>query len=119
VLVENQHLFEIIRALEETQSYAEIVQVAEKMTESGEKYLLATNALLHLRQWHKLIQYCDAGLLLAEESEFHHLKGKALIKLGNFPNSIHSLRRAVFLNATIAAYRRNLAAAYYQLKRYE
>lgn len=89
------------------------------MTESAEKYLLATNALLHLKQWHRLIQACDMGLKLADESEFHHLKGKALIKLNNFPQSIEPLRMAVFLNGNIAAYHRNLAAAYYHLKRYE
>jgi Flp pilus assembly protein TadD len=56
---------------------------------------------------------------LSEESEFHHLKGKAYIKIGNAPASIDPFRRAVFLAPAIPAYHRNLGAAYYQLKRYE
>jgi tetratricopeptide (TPR) repeat protein len=89
------------------------------MSDCTEKYLLATNALLHLCDWKKLMQFCDLGLKYSEESEFCYLKGKAVGKLGNNVLRIEWMRKAVQLNPAVPAYRRNLAAAYYQDKRYE
>lgn len=93
--------------------------VTDKMTDGVEKYLLATNALLHLKDWKKLAHFCDLGLKYSEESEFYHLKGKAMGKLGSNAMRIDLIRKAIHINPNIAAYRRNLGAAYYQDKRYQ
>lgn len=58
-------------------------QTALAMDEGKEKYLLCGNALMHLKEWQKLIDCCDKGLMISEESEFYNLKGKAFGKLGN------------------------------------
>lgn len=89
------------------------------MKESTEKYLLATNALLHLRDWKRLVEYCDRGLKISEEGEFYHLKGKALGKLGDHLKKVELIQRAIEFNSSIPAYHRNLGAAFYSLKKYE
>lgn len=38
------------------------------MDESKEKYRVLANAYLHLRNWKKLVETCEIGLKLAEDS---------------------------------------------------
>jgi hypothetical protein len=78
-----QHLTSKINRLRHEKKFEEIFVISDNMKDSAEKYLLATNALLHLRDWKRLVQYCDRGLEISEEGEFYHLKGKALGKLGD------------------------------------
>lgn len=86
------------------------------MDEGREKYLIAANALLNLRNWKKLVEYCELGLKVAEESEFYHLKGKALGKLGDQKKQIEFISKAIKINPYVAAYYRNLGAGYYSSK---
>lgn len=53
------------------------------MQEGVQKYLFACDALLQMKRWKQLVQFCDKGLKIKEESEFYHHKGKALGKLGD------------------------------------
>jgi hypothetical protein len=52
------------------------------MSEGVEKYLIATNSLLQLKDWKELLKVCEFALKTFNHSEFHHLKGKALGKMG-------------------------------------
>jgi len=47
------------------------------------------------------------------------LKGKALGKLGNFEEKLRLTSKAIEINPKVAAYHRNLGAAYYKLKDYD
>lgn len=41
-------------------------ETALTMDEGKEKYLLCGNALMHLKEWQKLIECCDKGLQISE-----------------------------------------------------
>lgn len=53
------------------------------MPSTKQKYLLLSNAYLHLKKWKELAETCDKGLDLCDDNEasdFFNLKGKALGK---------------------------------------
>lgn len=114
-----QHLALKINQLKQQKQFAEILQLAQDMEDTAEKYLIATNALLHLKDWKTLLAYCDRGLAIAQEAEFYHLKGKAIGKLGDSAKKVDYIRKAIDRNPEVPAYHRNLGAAYYALKQYD
>lgn len=75
-----------------------------------------------MKKWKELSDTCDKGLDLAEDkesSDFLNLKGKAVGKLGNFEEKVKYTSKAIEIDPGVAAYHRNLGAAYYKLKQYE
>jgi len=111
-----------IKTLKASKQYKELLDLAKKMPNTKDKYLLQAHACLHLKKWKELAEACDRGLDLAEErdsSDFLNLKGRAVGKLGNFEEKIKLTTRAIEIDNQVAAYHRNLGAAYYKLKDYE
>ena len=100
--------------------YHEIVMFGKKMEENVYKYIVVTNALLHLHDWKQLIQTCDKALdITTKEPQFYHLKGKALGKLGNHQRKVQLIQKAIELRSDVPAYHRNIGAGFYSLKNYE
>ena len=118
MLKTNQEMGTQIKALKAKRQYKEILDLAETMHNTKEKYLLKANALLHLKMWKELATACERGLDLGEDSDFYNLKGKAVGKLGDFSEKAELTKKAIELEPTVPAYHRNLGAAYYKLKKY-
>jgi tetratricopeptide (TPR) repeat protein len=111
-----------IKVLKSKKQYKEMLELANSMPSTKEKYLIQSNAFLHLKRWKELSEACDRGLDLADEndsSDFLNLKGKAVGKLGDFEEKVKYTIKAIEIDPNVAAYHRNLGAAYYKLKDYE
>jgi|JI6StandDraft_1071083.scaffolds.fasta_scaffold187198_1 hypothetical protein len=84
----NQETAQKIRALKGKKQYKELLEMANAMPSTKDRYLLMANALLHLKKWKELSEACDKGLDLvsseSEASDFFNLKGKAVGKMGNY-----------------------------------
>lgn len=122
ILKTNSETAQKIKALKAKKQYKELLAFAESMPNTKEKYMIQANALLHLKRWRELAETCDKGLDLSEEadsSDFLNLKGKAVGKQGNFQEKIALTAKAIEINPKVAAYHRNLGAAYYKNKDYE
>ena len=89
------------------------------MGEGTQKYLIACDALLQMRKWKELVEYCDQGLKIEKNSQFYHHKGKALGKMGDDQKKIELISVAIELRPQVAVYHRDIGAAYYSLKNYE
>ena len=73
-----------IAQLKGAKKYKEMLDVSLGLPATKDSLMLRASALLHLREWNKLIECCNSGIALDEnESEFYNLKGKAVGKLGN------------------------------------
>ena len=75
-----------------------------------------------MKRWKELSVTCDKGLDLAEDDasscDFYNLKGKAQGKLMDFQQKVVLTSKAISINPSVAAYHRNLGAAYYKLREY-
>jgi len=108
-----------IKVLKAKRNYKEMLQIASTMPNNRDKYMLQSNAYLHLKMWKELSETCDRGLDLADEedsSDFLNLKGKAVGKMGNFEEKVKLTQSAIKIRDDVPAYHRNLGAAYYKLK---
>jgi hypothetical protein len=54
-----------IKVYKNKRQYKELAELANSMPNTREKYLLLSNALLHLKKWKELEEACDRGLDLA------------------------------------------------------
>ena len=118
----NQETAQKIKAFRSKKQYKELLDLALSMPSTKERYLIQANAYLHLKKWKELADTCDKGLELAgdrEASDFYNLKGKAMGKLGDFEQKARLTKKAIDLDPKVAAYHRNLGAAYYKMKQYE
>jgi tetratricopeptide (TPR) repeat protein len=105
--------------LKANKQYKELLELAKTMPNTKDKYLVQAHACLHLKKWKDLSDACDYGLDLSEErdsSDFFNLKGRAVGKLGNYEEKIKLSIRAIEIDDKVAAYHRNLGAAYYKIK---
>lgn len=87
-----------IKVLKAKKQYKEMLDLANSMPNTKEKYLIQSNALLHLKRWKELSESCDRGLDLADEkdsSDFLNLKGKAVGKMGNFEEKATYTKKAI------------------------
>ena len=115
----NQETAQKIKVFKGKKQYKEMMQLALDMPSTKQKYLLLSNAYLHLKKWKQLAEVCEKGLDLCDENEasdFMNLKGKAIGKLGDFREKVRLTAKAIEINPKVAAYHRNLGAAYYKLK---
>jgi tetratricopeptide (TPR) repeat protein len=118
----NKETAQKIKNLKGKKEYKDLLALADSMPNTREKYMLQANALLHLKRWRELSETCDKGLDLSKEedsADFLNLKGKAVGKLGNFEEKVQLTAKAIEIDPKVAAYHRNLGAAYYKLKDYE
>jgi len=122
MLKTNAETAQKVKQFKTKKQYKEMLDLALAMPSTKDKYLLLSNAYLHLKKWKELAEACDKGLDLCDENEasdFLNLKGKSLGKLGNFEEKIRLTSKAIEINPKVAAYHRNLGAAYYKLKDYD
>ena len=88
-----------IAELKVKKKYKELLALSYDLPNNPDTYLLRATTLLHLKEWSKLIDCCNNGILLKEdESEFYNLKGKALGKLGNQEEKITLIEIALSIN---------------------